>query len=192
MRIGKQERKTKETDISVEWNLDGVGNCDIKTGIGFFDHMLELFACHGQFDLTVKCKGDLKVDGHHSVEDIGIVLGKLLHELLGDKKGIARYANAYVPMDESLARAVVDISGRPYLVFNGALKEKIGDFDSELCAEFFRAVATYGLFTLHIDVLYGSIAHHMAEAAFKAFARALSAAVKITSKTVPSSKGLLE
>jgi len=192
MRIGKEIRKTKETDIAVEWDLDGSGKCDVDTGIGFFDHMLELFACHGKFDLTVKCKGDTKVDGHHSVEDIGIVLGKLLYRLLGDKKGIARYASSCIPMDESLARSVIDISGRPFLVFNGALTGKIGDFDAELVEEFFRAFATYGMITLHIEILYGSNAHHKAEAAFKSFARALSAAVKITGDGVLSSKGMLE
>ena len=192
MRIKKTERKTKETDILVEWNLDGSGKSDIKTGIGFFDHMLELFACHGKFDLTVKCKGDLKVDGHHSVEDIGIVMGKLLTELLQDKKGIERYASACIPMDESLARTVIDISGRPFLVFNGVLKDKIGDFDAELLEEFFRAVATYGMLTLHIEILYGSNTHHKAEAVFKSFARALRKAVEITGTVIPSSKGVLE
>ena len=192
MRIGKEQRKTKETDISVEWNLDGNGKCSIDTGIGFFDHMLELLAFHGRFDLTVRCKGDLKVDGHHSIEDIGIVLGKLFYKLIGDKKGIARYASVCVPMDESLARTVIDVSGRPYLVYNGIVKDKIGEFDTELIEEFFRAFATYGMITLHIEILYGSNAHHKAEAAFKAFARALSAAVKITGDTVLSSKGMLE
>ena len=192
MRIGKEERKTKETDIAIEWNLDGAGKYDIKTGIGFFDHMLELFACHGKFDLTVKCKGDLKVDGHHSVEDIGIVLGKLLYKLLGDKKGIARYAASCVPMDESLARSVIDIGGRPFLVFGGDIKDKIGDFDTELVREFFRALATYGMFTLHLEILYGANAHHKVEAAFKSFARALSEAVKLSGDGVLSSKGMLE
>ncbi|MCL2062378.1 MAG: imidazoleglycerol-phosphate dehydratase HisB [Firmicutes bacterium] len=193
MRIGKEERKTKETDISVEWCLDGGGKCDIKTGLGFFDHMLELFAVHGRFDLTVKCKGDLKVDGHHSVEDVGIVLGKLLYKLLGDKKGITRYAAACIPMDESLARSVIDISGRPFLVFKGDFKGKIGDFDAQLIEEFFRAFATYGMITAHIEILYGLNAHHMAEAAFKSFARALKDAVAVTgSGSVLSSKGVLE
>ena len=192
MRSLLEVRKTKETDIRVEWNLDGSGKADINTGVGFFDHMLELFACHGRFDLTVRCKGDTKVDAHHSVEDVGIVLGKLLCKLLGDKKGIARYAAACVPMDESLARAVIDISGRPFLVFNGMMKDKVGDFDTELCEEFFRAVATYGMITLHLEILYGSNAHHKAEACFKAFARALAEAVKIKGDAVLSSKGVLE
>jgi len=192
MRKGKQIRKTNETDISIEWNLDGKGKCDINTGIGFFDHMLELFAVHGKFDLIVKCKGDLKVDGHHSIEDIGIVMGKILHEALGDKKGIARYAHKYIPMDETLARAVVDVSGRPFLVFNAKLKGKIGEFDCELVEEFFRAIATYGMITLHIDLLYGNNAHHKVEAIFKAFSRALSKSIKIIGKDIPSSKGVLE
>ncbi|MCL2797932.1 MAG: imidazoleglycerol-phosphate dehydratase HisB [Firmicutes bacterium] len=192
MRSGKEIRKTKETDIAVEWNLDGAGKYDIDTGVGFFDHMLELFACHGKFDLTVKCRGDTRVDGHHSIEDIGIVLGKLLYKLLGDKKGIARYASSCIPMDESLARSVIDISGRPFLVFNGLFKDKIGDFDTELVEEFFRAFATYGMFTLHLEILYGQNAHHKVEAAFKSFARALFAAVQLTGDAVLSSKGIIE
>jgi len=192
-RIKKVERKTRETDIAIEWNLDGTGKVDIQTGIGFFDHMLELFAVHGQFDLNVVCKGDLKVDGHHSVEDVGIVMGKLLSELVGDKKGMARYGLSYVPMDESLARCVVDVSGRPYLVFGGeGLKGKVGEFDLELVEEFFRAVSTYGGLTLHIDVLHGSNTHHKAEAVFKAFARSLGAAVAIVGDKILSSKGMLE
>ncbi len=192
MRIGETERKTKETSISVKLNLDGSGKNSIDTGVGFLDHMLELFACHGSFDLDVICKGDTKVDAHHSVEDIGIVLGKQIYALLGDKKGINRYANCYVPMDESLARSVIDVSGRPFLAFNGQLKGKIGEFDAELIEEFFRAVATYGLMTVHIDVLAGSNLHHIAEAVFKSFARALKEAVKITGDKIPSSKGSLE
>ncbi len=192
MRKGTKERNTKETKISVSLDLDGTGKNSINTGVGFFDHMLELFACHGKFDLNVRCDGDIKVDAHHSVEDVGIVMGKLFHELLGDKKGIERYATVYVPMDESLARSVVDISGRPYLNYNAELKGKIGDFDAELTEEFFRAFCTYGLITAHIDVLRGGNLHHMAEAAFKSFARALKAAVAITGTEIPSSKGTLE
>ncbi len=192
MRKGAKERTTRETKITVSLDLDGTGKNSIDTGVGFFDHMLELFACHGKFDLSVKCDGDTKVDAHHSVEDIGIVMGKLFYELLGDKKGIERYATVYVPMDESLARSVVDISGRPFLSFNAELKGKIGEFDAELTEEFFRAFCTYGLITAHIDVIRGSNLHHMAEAAFKSFARALSAAVKITGTEIPSSKGSLE
>jgi len=193
MRSGTKIRKTKETDITVKINLDGSGEHKISTGIGFFDHMLELFAVHSGFDLEVKCAGDLKVDGHHSVEDVGITLGKLINEVLGDKKGIARFASDFVPMDESLARAVIDISGRPYFSFSAPnLKGKIGDFDAELINEFFQAVANNGLFTLYIDVLQGTNTHHMAEAAFKAFAKALSKAVKIVGNKIPSSKGTLE
>ena len=192
MRKGNKDRNTKETRISVSWNLDGSGKNSIDTGVGFFDHMLELFACHGGFDLEVRCDGDIKVDAHHSVEDIGIVMGKLLHELLGDKKGIERYASFYVPMDESLARSVIDISGRPYLCFNADLSGKTGDFDAELVEEFFRAFCTYGLITAHIDVIRGGNLHHTAEAVFKSFARALKAAVKVTGDKIPSSKGTLE
>lgn len=194
MRIAETTRKTKETEISIALNLDGSGKYKINTGVGFFDHMLELFSAHSGFDLNISCKGDTNVDAHHSVEDIGIVLGKLLYEALGDKRGIERYAAFYVPMDESLARCVVDISGRPYTVFGGAdmLSGKIGEFDAELIEEFFRAFATYGLITLHIDIIRGGNLHHTAEACFKAFARALKTAVKITGTEIPSSKGVLE
>ncbi|MDR2201895.1 MAG: imidazoleglycerol-phosphate dehydratase HisB [Clostridiales bacterium] len=192
MRKGIKERKTKETEILIKLNLDGSGANAIDTGVGFFDHMLELFACHGGFDLEVACKGDVKVDAHHSVEDIGITLGKLFYELLGDKRGIARYAVSYVPMDEALARTVVDISGRPYLEYGGSLRGKIGDFDAELVEEFLRAFATYSLTTLHVDIIRGANLHHMAEAVFKSLARALSSAVKIVGDKIPSSKGSLE
>jgi len=190
-RIKKIERKTKETDISLELNLDGNGTHSIKTGIGFFDHMLELFACHSGFDLKVECNGDLRVDGHHSVEDIGIVLGKALAEIVGNKKGLKRYGQALVPMDESLARCIIDFSGRAFLVFNADLKGKIGDFDAELVEEFFRAVATNAGLTLHIELLYGTNAHHKAESIFKSFARALKMATTIDSDKVLSSKGVL-
>lgn len=192
MRSSEMIRKTKETDIKVSLNLDGQGKSEIDTGLGFLDHMLELLAYHAKFDLCVKCSGDIKVDGHHSAEDIGITLGKLINELLGDKRGIARYACAYVPMDESLARSVVDMSGRPYLVFNAQMDGKIGEFDCELIEEFFRALSTYGLMTVHIDLLRGNNSHHKAEAIFKSFARALAQAVKINSTEIPSSKGVLE
>lgn len=192
MRKDKLVRKTKETDIELSLNLDGTGKYDIKTGIGFFDHMLELFACHSGFDLTVKCKGDTQVDAHHSVEDIGIVLGKLINSCLGDKVGINRYSSFYVPMDESLARTVIDVSGRPFLVYKNSPKDKVGEFDTELVEEFFRAVATYGMLTIHIELFYGTNTHHMIEAIFKSFARALSEAVKITSNKIPSSKGIIE
>jgi len=190
-RIKKITRKTKETDISLELNLDGSGSHNIKTGIGFFDHMLELFSCHSGFDLKVECSGDLKVDGHHSVEDIGIVLGKALADIVGDKKGIARYGLAYVPMDESLARCVIDFSGRAHLEFKEQLNGKLGEFDLELVEEFFKAVSTNAGLTLHIELLYGTNTHHKVEAIFKAFARSLAQAVKVVGDKVLSSKGIL-
>lgn len=193
MRTGQKERRTKETQISVKMNLDGTGKYSVSTGIGFLDHMLELFSCHSGIDLELMVKGDLNVDAHHSVEDTGIVIGKLLHELLGDKKGIARYATSYIPMDETLARTVIDVSGRPCCVFNcDGLKGKIGEFDAELVEEFFRAVSSYGMLTIHTEVLYGNNLHHIAEAVFKSFAHALHDAVAIVGNSVPSSKGVLE
>lgn len=193
MRTGLKERRTKETQISVKMNLDGTGKYSVNTGIGFFDHMLELFSSHSGMDLELTVKGDLNVDAHHSVEDTGIVIGKLLHELLGDKKGIARYATSYIPMDETLARTVIDVSGRPCFVFNcDGLKGKIGEFDAELVEEFFRAVSSYGMLTIHTEVLYGNNLHHIAEAVFKSFAHALHDAVAIVGNSVPSSKGVLE
>ncbi len=185
-------RDTKETHIKLFLDLDG-GQVSVDSGIGFFDHMLELLGYHSGFGLEVECKGDTRVDGHHSVEDVGIALGKALSEAIGDKRGIARYATSFIPMDESLAAVSVDFSGRPYLVFNADFSaSKVGEFDLELVEEFFRAVATYGGITLHVNLLYGSNNHHKAEAVFKAFARAISAAVKIVSDKVPSSKGMLE
>ncbi len=193
-RKGKLERKTKETDIIMELCLDGAGKADINTGVGFLDHMLELFAVHGSFDLKLICKGDTKVDGHHSVEDIGITLGKLFNQLLGDKKGIARFATEIIPMDEALCMTVVDISGRPFLKLDTekGLTGKTGEFDMELVEEFLRALCTYGMITAHIKVLDGKNNHHIAEAVFKSLARSLSAAVKIVSDKIPSSKGSLE
>ncbi len=192
MRTEKVTRKTKETDITAEINLDGRGSVEIDTGIGFFDHMLTAFAVHGGFDLKLRCRGDLEVDGHHSVEDIGIVLGKLLAGALGDKKGIARFACEYVPMDDALARSVLDISGRPYLVYNaGHLTGYIGTYDADLTEEFFRAVCSNAMITLHIDLLRGANTHHMCEAIFKSFGRALGAASRIVSDKVLSSKGSL-
>ena len=193
MRTGLKERRTKETQISVKMNLDGTGKYSVNTGIGFFDHMLELFSSHSGMDLELTVKGDLNVDAHHSVEDTGIVIGKLLHELLGDKNGIARYATSYIPMDETLARTVIDVSGRPCFVFNcDGLKGKIGEFDAELVEEFFSAVSSYGMLTIHTEVLYGNNLHHIAEAVFKSFAHALHDAVAIVGNSVPSSKGVLE
>ncbi|MCL2370720.1 MAG: imidazoleglycerol-phosphate dehydratase HisB [Firmicutes bacterium] len=191
MRKAKITRGTKETQIELEINLDGKGIREIATGIGFFDHMLDLFAVHGGFDLKVKCKGDIDVDGHHTVEDIGIVLGQAIAKAVGDKNGIERYASFYLPMDEALTRTVLDISGRPYLAFDADLQGMAGGFDAQLTGEFFRAVCVNAGITCHIDVLRGSNLHHVIESIFKGFARALKSAVKITGKGVPSSKGVL-
>lgn len=177
MRKGKSTRKTKETDISVELCLDG-GEVDISTGIGFFDHMLDAFAVHGGFGLSVRVSGDLNVDGHHTVEDTGIVLGKAIAAALGDKSGIARYGSFMLPMDETLATAAVDVSGRPFLVFDAKFTEqRLGDYDTCLTSEFFRALAFHAGITLHMKVEYGGNAHHMTEALFKAAAHALRLAV---------------
>ena len=188
------ERKTAETQISIKLNLDGEGTCDIATGIGFLDHMLTLLAKHSFMDLTVKAKGDLEVDSHHTVEDIGIVLGEALREALGDKAGIHRYGNCFIPMDETLAQVCLDFSGRPFLVFGAEIpKIQLGNYDAEMTEEFFRAVAMHCGLTLHIRVLYGSNVHHIIEAIFKAFARAVAqaAAVDPRVKGVMSSKGVL-
>lgn len=188
------ERKTAETQISIKLNLDGEGTCDIATGIGFLDHMLTLLAKHSFMDLTVKAKGDLEVDSHHTVEDIGIVLGEALREALGDKAGIHRYGNCFIPMDETLAQVCLDFSGRPFLVFGAEIpKIQLGNYDTEMTEEFFRAVAMHCGLTLHIRVLYGSNVHHIIEAVFKAFARAVAeaAAVDPRVKGVMSSKGVL-
>ena len=188
------ERKTAETQISIKLNLDGEGTCDIATGIGFLDHMLTLLAKHSFMDLTVKAKGDLEVDSHHTVEDIGIVLGEALREALGDKAGIHRYGNCFIPMDETLAQVCLDFSGRPFLVFGAEIpKIQLGNYDAEMTEDFFRAVAMHCGLTLHIRVLYGSNVHHIIEAIFKAFARAVAeaAAVDPRVKGVMSSKGVL-
>ena len=188
------ERKTAETQISIKLNLDGEGKCDIATGIGFLDHMLTLLAKHSFMDLTVKAKGDLEVDSHHTVEDIGIVLGEALREALGDKAGIHRYGNCFIPMDETLAQVCLDFSGRPFLVFGAEIpKIRLENYDTEMTEEFFRAVAMHCGLTLHIRVLYGSNVHHIIEAIFKAFARAVAeaAAVDPRVKGVMSSKGVL-
>ena len=188
------ERKTAETQISVKLNLDGEGKCDIATGIGFLDHMLTLLAKHSFMDLTVKAKGDLEVDSHHTVEDIGIVLGEALQEALGDKAGIHRYGNCFIPMDETLAQVCLDFSGRPFLVFGAEIpKILLGNYDTEMTEEFFRAVAMHCGLTLHIRVLYGSNVHHIIEAIFKAFARAVAEATAVDPrvKGVMSSKGVL-
>jgi len=189
------ERKTGETDIKLNINIDGEGKSLINTGIGFFDHMLNLFSRHGFINLDVHAIGDLHVDSHHTIEDVGIVLGQAIKEALGDKAGIRRYGMAYVPMDEALAMVVIDLSGRPFLVFDADFStEKIGNFDSQMVEEFFRAVAFNAGMTLHIKVLYGKNDHHKAEAIFKAFGRALDEAVKVDRRIsgVMSTKGILE
>ncbi len=191
MRYAELSRKTKETDIAVKLDLDG-GAADISTGIGFFDHMLTALAVHGGMGLTVKAEGDLNVDGHHTVEDVGIVLGTAFKEALGDKKGIARYGTAFIPMDEALGFASVDISGRPFLVFDAEFpEEKIGDFDSCLTEEFFRAFAFNAGITLHLKCVYGKNSHHIAEALFKACAHALKDAKAATGNEILSTKGVL-
>ena len=194
MRIGKVERETKETKIFVELNLDGEGVTEIETGIGFFDHMLNLFAAHGQFNLRVKCEGDIHVDGHHSVEDIGISLGQALKIALGDKIGITRYGTFFLPMDETLALVSLDISGRPFLVFDGGeFAPMIGNYDTELTEEFLRAFAFNSGLTLHAKILYGKNSHHKVEAIFKALGHSLKIAATIDEKIkgVPSTKGIL-
>lgn len=193
-RTSEVSRRTSETDISVRLNLDGEGASQVSTGIHFFDHMLILMAKHGLFDLEVRCKGDLEVDGHHTVEDVGIALGQAFDRALGTKEGITRYGMAYVPMDEALGRAVVDYSGRPFLVCKvGFPAEKVGELSTELVEEFFRALAVHGRMNLHIEILYGKNSHHMAEAMFKSAGRALSlaAARNPAVKGVPSTKGVL-
>lgn len=187
-------RTTKETDVAVTLNLDGSGRSDVKTGVRFLDHMLDLFAKHGIFDLEIRCTGDLQVDAHHSVEDIGICLGSAFAQALGDKKGLTRFAHAYVPMDEALARVAVDLSGRPYLVYRvKAERERVGELDSELVEEFWRAVAVNARMNLHMELLYGRNAHHIFEAVFKAAARALSLATRIDVRVegIPSTKGVI-
>lgn len=192
MRKYSIERKTYETEIELEINLDGKGLAEIDTGIGFLDHMLTLFAFHGSFDLKVKCSGDLNVDTHHTAEDIGIALGQAFKECLGDKKGIERYGYMYIPMDEALARIVVDFSGRPYLVYNVDFnRSQLGQMATEDFKEFFRGFANNSLATLHIELLYGENEHHKIEAVFKGFARALRKAVEITSDSLQSTKGVL-
>lgn len=187
-------RKTNETDIFLRINIDGSGKGDINTGIGFFDHMLELFKKHGIFDLEVTAKGDLEVDGHHTVEDVGIVLGQAFKEALGDKKSIKRYGASYVPMDEVLAMIAVDLSGRPFLVFQAPFtSSKIGDMDTELIEEFFRAFAFNAGINVHVKVFHGSNNHHIAEAIFKALGRALDEATRFDERIdgVMSTKGML-
>ena len=195
MRKAASQRETTETKIRLEVNLDDPSAVDIQTGVGFFDHMLELFARHGRIGLVLKVDGDLHIDSHHTVEDTGIVLGKAIREALGDKVGIVRYGSSYVPMDETLGFAAVDISGRPFLHFEADFKTpSLGNFDTELVKEFFRAFAFNAGITLHARVLYGENTHHKIEALFKALGRALAEAIRIdpSIKGVNSTKGLIE
>lgn len=187
-------RKTLETDISLSINIDGKGEGKIETGIGFFDHMLNLFTKHGLLDMDLKAVGDLHVDCHHTVEDVGIVLGQAISKALGDKKSIKRYGMSYVPMDEALAMVVLDLGGRPYLVFDVAYgSERVGNMDTEMVEEFFRAVSVNAGMNLHVKMLYGSNSHHIIEAIFKAFGRALDEAARIDDRIegVMSTKGTI-
>lgn len=195
MRSAKITRKTAETDISVEVDLDGSGAYDNQTGIGFFDHMLDQLARHALIDMTVRATGDLHIDDHHTVEDTGIALGQALTKALGDKRGIRRYGACLLPMDDALVRSAVDLSGRPFLVWHVEMPTaKIGAFDTELVREFFQAFSTHGGITLHVDALHGVNSHHIAEAAFKSVARALREAVEMDPRktdAIPSTKGAL-
>ena len=194
-RIANVSRNTAETRITVHINLDGTGQAKLHTGIGFFDHMLDQIARHGMIDLEVHAEGDLHIDGHHTVEDVGIAFGQAVHKAVGDKKGICRYGHAYVPLDEALSRVVIDLSGRPGLIMNVPFKSgMIGTFDSQLAHEFFQGFVNHAFVTLHIDNLRGENAHHQAETVFKAFARALRAALTPDPRaagTIPSTKGSL-
>lgn len=187
------ERTTKETSITISWDLDGTGEYSITTGIPFFDHMLDLFAKHGLFDLVVKAKGDIDVDNHHTVEDVGLAMGKALRDALGGMEGIRRYGSALVPMDEALCMVAVDVSGRSAFVFKGRLQGRTGGFDVDVVKEFLQAFANEAKLTLHVNLLYGSNLHHKVEAVFKSFARALKAAVEKDDriKGVLSTKGVL-
>ena len=194
-RTAEVSRTTAETKITVRVNLDGTGVARLHTGIGFFDHMLDQIARHGLIDLDIQAEGDLHIDGHHTVEDVGITLGQAVHQAVGDKRGIRRYGHAYVPLDEALSRVVVDFSGRPGLVMNVPFKSSmIGTFDSQLAHEFFQGFANHAFVTLHIDNLRGENAHHQAETVFKAFARALRVALEFDPRAltaIPSTKGSL-
>jgi imidazoleglycerol-phosphate dehydratase len=194
-RVGVVARKTKETDLRVRVELDGQGTATVRTGIGFFDHMLEALARHALLNLTVECVGDLHVDGHHTVEDTGIALGQAIAQALGDRAGIRRYADALVPLDEALVRAVVDVSGRPFLSYNVDIPkwQMLGDYDVFLTPEFFRALVLNAGLTCHLDLVRGDNPHHIVEAAFKAFARALDAATTLDPRVqgIPSTKGVL-
>ncbi|MGP6088062.1 imidazoleglycerol-phosphate dehydratase HisB [Antarctobacter jejuensis] len=195
MRTATITRKTAETEITVEVNLDGTGTYDNQTGVGFFDHMLDQLSRHALIDMTVRAKGDLHIDDHHTVEDVGITLGQALSRAMGDKKGIVRYGSCLLPMDDALVRAALDLSARPFLIWNVNMPtQKIGSFDTELVREFFQAFSTHGGITLHVDQLHGVNSHHIAEAAFKAVARALRDALETDPRkadAVPSTKGAL-
>jgi len=194
MRKATATRKTTETDITVTVNLDGTGNSNIATGIGFLDHMLNAFSKHSLIDLEVAAKGDLHIDGHHTTEDVGLVMGQAVREALGDRAGIRRFGNAMIPMDETCARAAVDVSGRPYLVWKVEFsQDRLGEMDTELFKEWFAAFAQMAGLTLHVEVLYGANNHHMIEASFKALAKAMRMAVEMDPRNpgVPSTKGSL-
>jgi imidazoleglycerol-phosphate dehydratase len=195
MRAAKISRKTKETEIDVSVDLDGTGAAKISTGIGFFDHMLEQLARHSLIDIAISAKGDLHIDQHHTVEDVGIALGQAVRQALGERAGIARYADALLPMDETLTRVAIDVSGRPFLVFRTEFpRQKIGEFDTELVREFFQAFAMNAGITLHVETLYGANAHHISETCFKGLARALRLAVALDPRqkgAIPSTKGTL-
>jgi imidazoleglycerol-phosphate dehydratase len=195
MRKGAVRRTTKETDVEVTLDLDGAGSATIATGVGFLDHMLELFARHSRIDLTVKAKGDLHIDQHHTTEDVGITVGQAVKQALGDMVGVTRYADVHVPMDEALTRVALDLSGRPFLVFKVAFShDKIGTFDTEMVREWFQAFAVHAGVTLHVETLYGDNNHHISESCFKGLARALRAAVALDARfkgEVPSTKGTL-
>ena len=194
-RTARVSRDTAETKITVQLNLDGTGQSKLATGIGFFDHMLDQIARHGLIDLDIRAAGDLHIDGHHTVEDVGITFGQAVYQAVGDKKGIRRYGHAYVPLDEALSRVVIDFSGRPGLIMNVPFKSgMIGGFDSQLAHEFFQGFCNHAFVTLHIDNLRGENAHHQCETVFKAFARALRAALEFDPRaagTIPSTKGSL-
>ena len=195
MRKGAVSRKTNETAIDVAVDLDGTGKADVATGVGFFDHMLDQLARHSLVDITIRAKGDLHIDDHHTVEDVGIALGQALREALGDKRGVTRYADCLLPMDETLTRVALDISGRPFLVFRTEFPtQKIGTFDVELVREFFQALSVNAGLTLHVETLYGANSHHIAESCFKGVARALGAALAVDPRQaarIPSTKGAL-
>ncbi len=195
MRTANVKRTTKETDVEVVIDLDGTGASSIVTGIGFLDHMLDLLARHSRIDMTVRAKGDLHIDHHHTTEDVGIAFGQAVKQALGDMKGISRYADVHVPMDEALTRVAIDISGRPFLVFKADFtRDKVGSFDTELVREWFQAFAINAGITLHVETLYGSNDHHVAESCFKGLARALRAAIAVDPQAageVPSTKGKL-